>query len=119
MDWAKRESMRTGETVNQVLQRLVDENGGKWELIGKACGMTHSGACVMFKRHGFVKKPCRNFEYHGATTSLLQHCKRLGIEYFTLRNYCYRHNCTPIQALDAYREGRVVRNYWGRPQLGA
>ena len=33
-DWVSRQCAMTGETPHQVLQRVVDESGGKWELIG-------------------------------------------------------------------------------------
>ena len=115
-DWVSRQCATTGETPHQVLQRVVDESGGKWVLIGLYCGMTHQAAINMFRRHGFEKKPSRNIVFDGVEGSVLSHCKRLGIHTQALTQYCLRNGKTRVQGLEDYKAGRVVRHYWGRPK---
>lgn len=110
-DWVTRESEKTGETINEVLQRVIREAGPKWESIGPHCGMTASAAMAMFNRHNVKKPPARHFVFDGVLGSLQTHCERIGVKYQTLYKYFQRNGLTPLEALQMYKNGKVVRNY--------
>lgn len=53
--WEQREAARTGKTIPEVLHGLIEQSGGRWEVIGAMANMTHQAAIRMFKRNGITK----------------------------------------------------------------
>lgn len=111
LDWVERESERTGKPVGDILQQIMQEYGPKWSVMAMHCGMTTKGVVAMYQRHGVKKRPARHFAFDGVIGSLQTHCNRVGVKYQTLYKYCRSRGLSPIEALEAYKNGKVVRNY--------
>ena len=114
--WEQRESARTGKPVPQVLAELIEQSGGKWEVIGAMAGMTHQAAIRMFERNGITKEPVWNFEFRGKTGSMAQHCKTHGLSYFAVKQYVRSHEISRADAMECYLSGQVKKHHWGVPQ---
>ena len=116
--WEQRESARTGKPVPQVLAELIEQSGGKWEVIGALAGMTGQAAYRMFERNGIRKDPVWDFEFHGKTGSMAQHCKTHGLNYFAVKQYAKNHKISRAEAMERYLSGQVRKYHWGVPVCG-
>ena len=114
--WEQRESARTGKPVPQVLAELIEQSGGKWEVIGAMANMTHQAAICMFERNGITKEPVWNFEFRGKTGSMAQHCKTHGLSYFSVKQYVRSHEISRADALERYLSGQVRPYRYGASQ---
>lgn len=114
--WEQRESARTGKPVPQVLAELLEQSGGKWEVIGAMAGMTHQAAYRMFERNGIRKDPVWDFDFRGKTGSMAQHCKTHGLSYFSVKQYARNHEVSRAEAMECYLSGQVRKYHWGVPQ---
>ena len=114
--WEQREAARTGKTIPEVLHGLIEQSGGKWEVIGAIAGMTHQAAIRMFERNGISKPKVKDFEFRGVTASLLAHCRKYGKCDNAVTQYAQRHNITKAEALELYVTGQVKIHHWGVPQ---
>lgn len=114
--WEQRESARTGKSVPQVLDELLEQSGGKWGVIGALAGMSGQAAYRMFERNGIRKEPVWNFEFRGKTGSMAQHCKTHGLSYFSVKQYARSHEVSRADALERYLSGKVRPYRYGAPQ---
>lgn len=111
--WEQREALRTGKTVQQVLDDLMREGGGKWEVMGVIAGMTHQAVICMYKRNGITKVPCKHVTFRGVTTSTAQHCRTYGLSISTVKQYSYRKNMPIPEVLEMFLSGKVHRHMAG------
>lgn len=116
--WEQRESARTGKPVPQVLAELIEQSGGKLEIIGMLAGMTHQAAYRMLERNGIHKAPVWDFEFRGVTGSMAAHCKTHGLSYFNVKEYARRHKMGHAEAMECYLSGQVRKYHWGVPVCG-
>lgn len=100
----------------QVLAELLEQSGGKWGVIGALAGMTGQAAYRMFERNGIRKDPVWDFEFHGKTGSMAQHCKTHGLSYFAVKQYAKNHKISRAEALDRYLSGQVRPYRYGALQ---
>jgi len=114
--WEQRESARTGKPVPQVLAELIEQSGGKWEVIGAMAGMTHQAAIRMFERNGISKPKSKAFSFRGETASLMSHCKKYGLCNNTVIQYAQRNGISRSDALELYVTNQVKKHHWGVPQ---
>lgn len=111
--WEQRESARTGKPVPQVLAELIEQSGGKLEIIGMLAGMTHQAAYRMLERNGIHKAPVWDFEFRGVTGSMAAHCKTHGLSYFAVKQYVGSHKISRSDALERYLTGQVRSTKFG------
>ena len=116
--WERRESARTGKPVPQVLAELIEQSGGKWEVIGAMAGMTHQAAICMFERNGITKPKSKAFLFRGETASLLAHCKKYGLCNNSVSQYAQRNGISKADALELYIANQVKKHHWGVPVCG-
>jgi len=114
--WEKREAERTGKTVQQVLADLLEQGGGKWEVMARIAGMTHQAVICMYKRNGIAKVPCKHVTFRGITASVSQHCRTHGLSYSTVKQYSYRTGVGMADTMERYLTGQVKIHHWGVAQ---
>ena len=114
--WEKREAERTGKTVQQVLADLLEQGGGKWEVMAHVAGMSHQAVICMYKRNGIIKTPVKHVTFRGVTASVSQHCRTHNLSYSTVKQYSYRTGTTMPETMEMYLAGKVKIHHWGVPQ---
>jgi hypothetical protein len=85
------------------LRELNHCSGGKLEIAAKIMGYAHHKSIMkLFAKHGIEWDSCRNFEYQGAYSTFIGHCRRLGVSHHAAEVMKCRKRWTHIQTLDYY-----------------